>query len=421
MLSYCSYIFDDSILDRARNCKKGSKLPIENAAFITSDTHQSMGTAKSILSGGSSDAEKPMHTSAGTTKITSSSKSSSSINQPQWGILVNTNIDESNSDFQDILLQLKNIVKDIKVFTDSEQCIQFLNTVDNEKVVVITSGSLGLDLTSNIHDMVQVYAIYILSDNISEHEQWIKAWSKIKGVYTSINTIYKTLQLHIEQWNQDHISISFINSDEDNSNLNLNELDPSFMYTQIFKEIFVDMEHNEQSLKDFAIYLREQYANKPVELDTIDKFEREYDPQSAIQCYTRYTFAYTMLNKALRTLESKTLIKMGFFLRDIHRQIQQLHQQQFISARKKFVKVYRGQCLSKEDLEKLLKSRGKLISFNNFLSTSEMQDVAFLLAESASQSANEVGILFEMSVNTEMKKKFSSPCTVCFACMILNQ
>ena len=231
-----------------------------------------MGIVKSIVSDKSSGVEKTMHTSAETNDIASSSKSSSRINQLQWGVWVDANIDESNSDCQDILLQLGSIVDDIKLFTDSEKCTQFFNTVESENIFLITSASLGPHLVSNIHDIPQLYAIYILCDNISQHEQWIKAWSKIKGVYTSINTICKTLQLNIEQWNQDHISISFINTDEVNSTQNLNELDPSFMYTQIFKEIFVDMEHNKQSLKDLAIYLREQYADKPVQLDTINKF-----------------------------------------------------------------------------------------------------------------------------------------------------
>ena len=31
-----------------------------------------------------------------------------------------------------------------------------------------------------------------------------------------------------------------------------------------------------------------------------------------------------MLNRALRTLEGDTMIHMGFFIRDLHKQIQQL-------------------------------------------------------------------------------------------------
>jgi hypothetical protein len=35
---------------------------------------------------------------------------------------------------------------------------------------------------------------------------------------------------------------------------NLNQLEPSFMYIQIFKEILLEMEHDEKSITDLAIY-----------------------------------------------------------------------------------------------------------------------------------------------------------------------
>ncbi len=41
--------------------------------------------------------------------------------------------------------------------------------------------------------------------------------------------------------------------------------------------------------------------------------------------YLRDTFVYRMLNHALRTSEAEVLIRMAFFIKDLHRQIEQLH------------------------------------------------------------------------------------------------
>ncbi|CAF1334344.1 unnamed protein product [Adineta steineri] len=110
-----------------------------------------------------------------------------------------------------------------------------------------------------------------------------------------------------------------------------------------------------------------------------------------------------MLNQALRTLDSDIIINMGFFLRDVHQQIQQLHEQQVSSyGRKPFV-VYRGQGLMKLDFGKLQKTKGGLISFNNFLSTSKAKEVSLDFARRASLKQDMVGILFIMSIDPGIK------------------
>ncbi|CAF1493602.1 unnamed protein product [Adineta steineri] len=110
-----------------------------------------------------------------------------------------------------------------------------------------------------------------------------------------------------------------------------------------------------------------------------------------------------MLNCALRSMESETIINMGFFIHDLHLQIHQLHQQQFNTDHCKSFTVYREQGLSKANFEKLRRTKGCLMSFNNFLSTSTEQDIALGLACSASGNVDMVGILFIMSIDPCIK------------------
>ncbi|CAF1011326.1 unnamed protein product [Adineta steineri] len=94
---------------------------------------------------------------------------------------------------------------------------------------------------------------------------------------------------------------------------------------------------------------------------------------------------------------------MVFFIHDLHQQIQQLHQQQVDSYHGKPFIVYRGQGLSETNFEKLQKTKGGLMSFNNFLSTSKEQYIPLGLACSASENMDTVGILFIMSINPCIK------------------
>jgi len=90
---------------------------------------------------------------------------------------------------------------------------------------------------------------------------------------------------------------------------------------------------------------------------------------------------------------------MGFFIRDLHQEIQELYRNQVDAYHGKSFFVYRGQGLLKTDFEKLQKTKGGLMSFNNFLSTSKKEKVALDFAKNASTKINMIGILFKMSID----------------------
>ncbi|CAF0789374.1 unnamed protein product [Adineta steineri] len=251
-----------------------------------------------------------------------------------------------------------------------------------------------------MNDIPQLHSVYIFSSIKSQHEEWIAKWQKIRSVHTNIDDLCKVLRLGIKRYNQDSIAMSFITANETISTDSLNQLEPTFMYTQIFKEILLDMEHDKQAIKDFTNYCRHHDCGSA---KNIDQFEEEYDSQSAIWWYTYPSFIYSMLNYALRSMEGDTIINMGFFIHDLHQQIQQLHHQQINSYYGKPFIVYRGQGLSKTNFEKLLKTKRGLMSFNNFLSTSTEQDIALELAYSASEDVDMIGILFIMSIDPCIK------------------
>ncbi|CAF3827178.1 unnamed protein product [Adineta steineri] len=117
-----------------------------------------------------------------------------------------------------------------------------------------------------------------------------------------------------------------------------------------------------------------------------------------------------MLNQALRLMDVDIIVRMGFFINDLHRDIQQFHSEQFNSHQSGITfTVYRGQCLSKEDFTEMTKTKGGLLSFNNFLSTSTNPDVSFCFAPQAATNPDLVGILFVISVNsTDSTTPFAS-------------
>jgi tetratricopeptide (TPR) repeat protein len=311
-------------------------------------------------------------------------------------IWMDIKIDPSNKECQNTLTHLRSVFNNVNIFTELNKCVDFITDLDGVKAVLIVGDTLGQRILFLIHDIPQLHTIYIFGSNKSQHQQWSKEWNKVKGVHTDIVPICESLQYIMKQSNQDSIAVSFVEIGEDVTTQNLKKLEPSFMYTQIFKEILLEMEHNEQSINDFITYCRNGDLGSP---PNIARFENEYDAQSAIWWYTYPSFIYALLNSALRLLEGDTIINMGFFIRDLHHQIEVLYKKQVASYRGKSFLVYRGQGLSSIDFEKLHKTKGGLMSFNNFLSTSRKREVSLGYAQSGLEQTDMIGILFQMTID----------------------
>ncbi|UJR38732.1 hypothetical protein I4U23_031397 [Adineta vaga] len=97
-------------------------------------------------------------------------------------IWLDTKIDKSNDDFKDILAQLQNIVNIVNMFTEVDQCIDFLNEIKSMKAFLIVNGNIDEETVSLIHDHPQLQAIYILCEAISYHEEWTKQLPKIQDI-----------------------------------------------------------------------------------------------------------------------------------------------------------------------------------------------------------------------------------------------
>ena len=200
-------------------------------------------------------------------------------------------IDESKEDCQNSLAQLRSVANTINTFRSRDEAIDFLTEDHGVKAFLIVEGIIGQDILPLIHDVPQLDAIYIFGSNRSEHQQWTQKWNKIKGVHTEIKVLCEALQLAAKQCNQDSIAVSFVTVGEGSSNVNLNQLEPTFMYTQIFKEILLKMKYDQQLVTNFTTYCRKgRYGTS----DDINQFENGYSEKSAVWWYTASPFVYPM-------------------------------------------------------------------------------------------------------------------------------
>ncbi|CAF1523540.1 unnamed protein product [Rotaria magnacalcarata] len=250
--------------------------------------------------------------------------------------------------------------------------------------------------------MAQLDTIFVFCINKDRHKVWAKDWSKVEGVHGTIKSICKRLIKATRLCDHDAIPMSFVPKQivaegaAGPDQKNLDQLPPTYMYSVIFKDIILEIDDNDKkSMNSLVNFCQQQKVSKT----ELKEFKHKYRDRSAVWWYTKPMFLYGMLNRALRTLDMEGMTKLGFFIRSLHRQLEQLHQEQSANFQTALT-VYRGQGMSKEDFQNLFKSKGGLLSFNNFLSTSKKQNVATsFVQETLDKNPDIVGVMFIMTID----------------------
>lgn len=155
-------------------------------------------------------------------------------------------------------------------------------------------------------------------------------------------------------------------------------------------------------LQTFVMTLRNYYHERNHELKILDDFEKTYTSQTAIYWYTRNTFFFHLINKALRQKNIEVIFLFGFFIKDIYVQLKNEHGNfKTNHTDNPIVKVYRGQIISLHEIQ-MIEDGADFIT-NSFLSTSFDQSLALFLVDSLYQHDDELKkVLFEIQLDTRL-------------------
>ena len=316
-----------------------------------------------------------------------------SINDDFIVIWLNLDDSYSSGDINKYISRLQCATQSFESFTDTDDCVDFLTNLTDHKAFLILSGSYIQPLVFIMDDISKLQGIYILDTQNIFNQDNFQQCKKLRGIFNDMKYILNALNQHIHRLTITSLPFSIVST---STSPNLGQLDQSFMYTQLIKEIILEIEYDSNAKDTFVQYCLDEYKHDAVQSKKLRDFQDSYKCDDAILWYASETFIFSWLNKALRLQDTKTIIKMAFFLRDLHQQIEKGYLRTKSSEK---VTVYRGQQMSNDDFEKLKKSTNQVLSFNGFLSTSQQRVVAEAFADNANTISDTMGVLFRMEID----------------------
>ena len=299
----------------------------------------------------------------------------------------------NSDDIQTVKDQLgENNVGILFIFDDVDECVDFINDVKDNRIILIIGPSTGAKVLRRVLDVSQIQVVFLVCSNHTMRPIWATECGPIRCITVNSTSVYQQIEIFIANHT---VGIDILDSSIISTNQN--KFDARFVYCQILKYVLTGMIYSNDDTNDMIEFFRNKFKHQPITLKSIEEFGKHYEPNKAIWFYTNYIFLYKTVNSALRTFDIRALYAMRVFLKDLHLQIARLHVTTQIIA---VLKLYRGVVMPTTDFEKIKDKTGKLLSFNDFLSTSKNQDVALMFASSS--LLDEIAVIFEITIDPSM-------------------
>ncbi len=76
--------------------------------------------------------------------------------------------------------QLRTSINHLRIFEDDNECEEYIRSIPKEdRIVLIVSGGLGQKIVPHIHQLRQVFSIYVYCMNKKKNQQWAQQFSKV--------------------------------------------------------------------------------------------------------------------------------------------------------------------------------------------------------------------------------------------------
>jgi hypothetical protein len=185
--------------------------------------------------------------------------------------------------------KLRTIINSLVTCHTIDETLQFIDKVPDEKVFLIVAGSLGWPLIDLgiVGKLQQLDSIYIFCQNESAHTALMDREHKVRGVFTSIDSLCTRLKTDIRQTLNDLLPFSVapgtVNTQDSNeTNDAKKKKQVNFLCAQLHRELLFTMEYPENARSDLVEMCKSEYEGNASELRNINELQSGYHSGKAV-------------------------------------------------------------------------------------------------------------------------------------------
>ena len=303
---------------------------------------------------------------------------------------------DSSLNTEIIMKQLRDINRHVVSHNDLEVCTTYIQSVQNGKIFLIISGACASQFLPRIANFGQIDCIFIFCYKEDRYKHLKATYQKIVDICTHLNLLCASIRQQIFLVQKHLETFSFFDQNQ-HITKNLSKESAEFLWYQLFKDVILRLPHNQEAKQQMLDMCRHYYRGNQSQLKMINEFERDYQSKEAVRWYTKQSFIYKLVNKALKSEDIDQLYTFRFFIGDLSESLFNEHKIMILS-KEQTLTVYRGGKLCDNELDKIKENIGKLISMNGYLSTSRLRSLALDFAKKFTKRTNVAPVLFQIRI-----------------------
>ncbi|CAF3299344.1 unnamed protein product [Rotaria sp. Silwood2] len=296
-------------------------------------------------------------------------------------------------DNRDTEQRLRSIINRFKKFQDVKECQTYIeHQSQQDRIVMITSGSLGQEIVSSIHKLRQVISIYVYCMDKQRNKQWADKFPKVKAIITQLDELISCIKVdhNILKIVEEPLAINIFTTGTSTGGVN-----GQFIFSQVLIDCLLRLKSTSKDQTELITICKKAYEGNTFEMTNLHEFENKYSPTKALWWYTRDTFFYKAINAVLRSENIHMIFLFRQFISDIQHQLKE-------NQVKSPIKVYRGQMISSDELKRLKEHCEQFISMNSFISTSTDEQQARVFLNVPNGAVDLESVLFEIEADPNM-------------------
>ncbi|CAF4904383.1 unnamed protein product [Rotaria sp. Silwood1] len=313
-------------------------------------------------------------------------------------IWFDSNID-SNNRIEQTNKQLHQINDYIVFHTELKSCINSVKSINNEKIVFISSIYDAPQILQHIINLPQLDSVFVLNLGKLDHEHLVLEQSKLIGIYDEFDLLCLSIQDRIDFLDQNLQTFSFYDQGEYLTK-DLSKQTADLIWFQLYHDILFELTYDEDAKQEMIDVCRSYYQNNIKELEMIEKFKNEYRSEYVLQWYREKIFLYKMIKKALRTKDFNQLYIFRYFMKDLTESFVR-ENQKMVQSGEEILFMYRGMKLTSDQIEKFKENTGKLVSINGFFITNSLRSIALNQAMRSSEKTDLIPVLIEIQCDPQ--------------------
>ncbi|CAF1030282.1 unnamed protein product [Rotaria magnacalcarata] len=296
------------------------------------------------------------------------------------------------------------IINNYVIFSfDIEQCIRQIESINEEKIFLITSGLKASQILPRISSFQQIDSIFIFSQDNQQYDHLLSEYPKLLGSYIDFDDLSKSIKQQIDRVNNEIESFCFF----DQYQILTKALSPEsakFLWAQLFHYLIAQLPQNQQAKRKSIQLCKDYYRGNTNETRLIQEFEEHYQSEDAIRWYLKESFVRKLIHKALNAGDINFLYQFRFFIADLIENLQR-QQQNILQSDETILNVYRGIKLDREEFNKIKHNQGKIISTNEYLLATRQMERAVDSAKRSTRKTDMISVLLHIQCDIKSMDK----------------